>query len=106
MNHTLCATSTALFILLCSSASAATCPANAPDGYKWLSSYVEEFHAKGTVSDWFTDSLKKHPDDVALLALQAYFDAGGDTSAARKLHKTRGGSVQNFDLGMACAKIE
>lgn len=84
---------------------AATCPADAPDGYQWLSGYVDEFRAEGTISSWFTDSFAQNPDDVALRGLQAYFDADGDLAAARALFKDRGGSDAAFDIAMACSGI-
>lgn len=87
-------------------AMAGTCPANAPEGYKWLSGYVDEFRANGTVSNWFTESLAQHPQDFALLGLQAFFDAGGDVDAARQLYIERGGSADSFSTAMAFAKIE
>ena len=87
-------------------AQAESCPKNSPEGYKWLSGYVDEFHENGTVSDWFSDSLKKHPKDVALLGLKAYFDTKGDVALARKLFKERGGSDKEFSVAMACSKVE
>ena len=86
-------------------AQAASCPKSSPEGYKWLSGYVDEFRDNGTVSDWFTDSLKKHPKDVALLGLKAFFDTKGDVDAARKLFMERGGSDKAFSVAMACSKI-
>lgn len=82
---------------------AASCPANAPEGYKWLSGYVDEYRKTGAVSRWFSDSLKAHPEDYALLALQAFFDAGGDKAKARALYEQRGGTGDRFDIAMACA---
>ena len=87
-------------------ANAGTCPADAPEGYKWLSNYVDEFRASGTVSNWFTESLAQHPQDFALIGLQAFFDAGGDVDAARQLYIERGGSAESFSTAMACAKVE
>jgi len=96
-------------LALCLSASmsfAAECPADAPEGYQWLSGYVDEFRSKGTISSWFTDSLAQNPNDIALLGLQAFFDAGGDLSGARTLFKERGGSDEAFSIAMACAQVE
>ncbi|WP_424967151.1 hypothetical protein [Dinoroseobacter sp. S375] len=95
-------------LLLCaalsSTALAASCPANAPEGYKWLPGYVDEYRKTGAVSSWFTDSLNAHPEDFALLALQAFFDAKGDMAEARALYERRGGSGDRFDIAMACAQ--
>lgn len=95
------------FLVLASSAvgQAGTCPAGAPEGYKWLSGYVEEFQSKGTISSWFTDSLSKNPNDYALLALQAYFDTEGRVADARALHIERGGRGGEFDAAMSCAGV-
>jgi len=86
--------------------SAASCPADAPEGYKWLSGYVEEYKSNGTISSWFTDSLAQNPTDVALLGLQAFFDAKGDVDAARQVFKDRGGFEEAFAISMACSGIE
>ncbi|SMY06783.1 hypothetical protein [Flavimaricola marinus] len=91
---------------LSTAAFAATCPADAPEGYQWLSGYVDEFRADGTVSTWFTDSYAQHPEDIALQGLQAFFDAGGDLAAARALFVQRGGSADAFAVAMACAGVE
>lgn len=82
---------------------AASCPTNAPEGYKWLSGYVDEYRKTGAVSSWFSESLKSHPEDYALLALKAFFDAGGDKAKARALYQKRGGSGDRFDIALACA---
>ena len=87
-------------------ANAASCPADAPEGYQWLSGYVDEFRNDGTVSSWFTDSLAQNPEDIALLGLKAFFDAGGDVDAARQLFSDRGGSNEAFSIAMACSGIE
>ncbi|RED11360.1 hypothetical protein [Pontivivens insulae] len=94
------------FTLVAASSHAATCPADAPEGYQWLSGYVDEFRADGTISTWFTDSYAQHPDDVALRGLQAFFDAGGNVDEARALFQQRGGSDAAFDMAMACAGVE
>lgn len=94
------------FSSIAASANAATCPADAPDGYQWLSGYVDEFRADETISTWFTDSLAQFPEDAALRGLQAFFDANGDIGAARQLFMDRGGSDEAFSIAMACAKIE
>ena len=87
-------------------ANAASCPTDSPEGYQWLSGYVDEFRADGTISSWFTDSRAQFPDDIALLGLQAFFDANGDIAAARQLFLDRGGSNEAFSIAMACAKVE
>ncbi|MDB9838594.1 hypothetical protein OAC40_00530 [bacterium] len=87
-------------------ANAATCPADAPEGYQWLSGYVDEFRADGTVSSWFTESFAQFPEDMALRGLKAFFDANGDIEAARAMFKDRGGSDEAFSIAMACAKVE
>ncbi|TDL90524.1 hypothetical protein [Meridianimarinicoccus aquatilis] len=94
------------FSSLAAIANAASCPASAPEGYKWLSGYVDEFRATGTVSSWFADSRAQFPDDIALLGLQAYFDTDGDITAARQLFLERGGSDEAFSIAMACAQIK
>jgi hypothetical protein len=83
-----------------------TCPSNAPESYKWLSSYVDEYKKTGKVSDWFTDSLKKHPKDQALVALDAYFKGKGDWAEGWDIYAAKGGKAANYANGLACAKVK
>lgn len=103
MRQTFCAA--AVLLTFAVPGYAQTCPADAPEGYQWLSGYVDEFRSKGTISSWFVDSFAQNPEDLALRGLRAFFDAQGDVTAARQLFKDRGGSDAAFDIAMACSGI-
>jgi hypothetical protein len=82
------------------------CPSNAPEGYKWLSSYVDEYKKTGKVSDWFSGSLKEHPKDQALMALDAYFKGKADWNAGWDIYASKGGKPADYANGLACAKVK
>ena len=84
---------------------AGVCPANAPEGYKWLSGYVDEYRTTGKIPDWFKSSLKDHPKDQALVALNAYFKGKGDWDKGWKVYSKKGGKAANYANGLACAKV-
>lgn len=100
-----------VFLLVTSSVAPAAspdagkCRANAPEGYKWLSSYVDEFNKSGKAPDWFADSLKKHPNDYALVALDSYFKAGADWDKGFATHSANGGNAKDYADGLACANV-
>lgn len=85
---------------------AGKCRAGAPEGYKWLSSYVDEYRKSSKVSDWFTGSLKEHPNDYALKALNAYFAGKGDWVKGWEKFKADGGKAADYADGLACAKVK
>lgn len=84
---------------------AGTCRAGAPEGYKWLASYVEDYRKSGKVSEWFTGSLKEHPNDYALKALNAYFAGKGDWANGWSKFEADGGKAADYADGLACAKV-